>query len=233
MSEPGRLTSADIEGRDLVVILPLGSWEQHGPHLPLDTDTLIINAVVAGAVDSHPLAENFFVAPTLPVTASDEHAGFAGGLSTGTSALADTVVAICRSASTWAAGIIVANGHGGNFDALKAISSALAHEGIRHSAWSLPSYAGGDMHAGRTETSVMLHLDPSTVRLDLIPPDSDATVTVEQLRTSGVKSASPSGVLGRPSRASAEHGEQVMTAYRQSLAEHMSVCADEWLNVHR
>lgn len=231
MSESVGLTSADIEGRDVIVLLPLGSWEQHGPHLPLDTDSVIISAVVSRAVQSHQFADRFVVAPTLPVTASDEHAGFAGGLSTGTSALVDAVVAICRSASEWARGVLVVNGHGGNFDALRAIASALDHEGIRHSMWSLPSYPGGDMHAGRTETSVMLHIDATNVRLDRLPADSDPNVTVDQLRTSGVKSASPSGVLGQPSLASADHGQQVMAAYRQSLADHMSVCAVEWLNV--
>jgi mycofactocin system creatininase family protein len=228
MSERHSPTSTDIEGRNPIVILPLGSWEQHGPHLPLDTDSLIINAVVESAVRSHPHADDFFVAPTLPITASDEHAGFAGGLSTGTSALVDAVVAICRSASAWARGVLIANGHGGNIDALRSISSALDHERIRHSVWSLPSYAGGDMHAGRTETSVLLHLDATSVRHDLIPPDSDPDVTVDRLRESGVKASSPSGVLGRPSEATKQHGESVMNAYRTSLTERMSTCVEEW-----
>ena len=235
MSDALRPTSADLDGRDVIVILPLGSWEQHGPHLPLDTDTVIIDAVVAGAVRAHPQAGQFVVAPTLPVTASDEHAGFAGGLSTGTAPLVGAVVAICRSASAWARGVLLANGHGGNFDALGSVSSALDHEGIRHSVWSLPSYAGGDMHAGRTETSVMLHLDPGNVRLDSIPrgPDPGPGVTVARLRAEGVKSVSPSGVLGQPDGATAEHGRQVMATYCRSLSGQMSACAAEWLNVQQ
>jgi creatinine amidohydrolase len=233
MSDTLRPTSADLDGRDVIVILSLGSWEQHGPHLPLDTDTVIIDAVVAGAVRTHPCAGQFVVAPTLPVTASDEHAGFAGGLSTGTSPLVDSVVAICRSASAWATGVLVANGHGGNFDALKQISSALDHEGIRHSVWSLPPYTGGDMHAGRTETSVMLHLDAANVRLDRIPHDSDPGITIDHLRAEGVKSASPSGVLGRPASATADHGRQVMDAYIRSFTDRMTSCAAEWLDSAR
>lgn len=231
MSESRRITSGDIDGRDVIVILPLGSWEQHGPHLPLDTDSVIIDAVVARATQSHALAESFVVAPTLAITASDEHSGFAGGLSTGTAALADAVVAICRSAATWAQGVLIANGHGGNFDALRAISSALDHERIRHSIWSLPSYSGGDMHAGHTETSVMLHLDKRSVRSELIPDIDQTKVSVEQLRESGVKATSPSGVLGRPSSATAEHGAEVMFTYCTSFSDRMSACAADWLNV--
>lgn len=233
MTEPGRLTSADIEGRDVIVILPLGSWEQHGPHLPLDTDSIIIDAVVTRTVQSHPHGDLFVVAPTMPITASDEHAGFAGGLSTGTAALADAVVAVGRSASAWAAGVVIANGHGGNADALHAIASALGHESVRHSVWSLPAYRGGDMHAGRTETSLMLHLDASHVRLDRIPPGSDTEISVDDLRAKGVRATSSSGVLGRPSLASAEHGEQVMTAYLESFTNHLTERAVEWLNVRR
>ena len=153
-----------------IVLLPLGSFEQHGPHLPLDTDTIIIDAVVAQALrDSQIKTDSFMVAPTIAISASDEHAGFPGTLSTGSAALADSVVAICRSAS-WAQGVCIVNGHGGNTDALASISSALTYENIRHSMWSLPSYEGADMHAGHTETSVMLHVAPAKVQTDLIAP---------------------------------------------------------------
>ncbi|MFN5650364.1 MAG: creatininase family protein, partial [Actinomycetes bacterium] len=97
----------------MLVVVPLGSWEQHGPHLPPDTDSVIISAVVAAAAGGR---EGITVAPTLGITASDEHAGFGGTLSIGTEATAAAVVAIARSAS-WASGVLFANGHGGNADA--------------------------------------------------------------------------------------------------------------------
>lgn len=230
MTESRRITARDLENRDVVVVLPLGSWEQHGPHLPLDTDTVIITSVVSAAVQTHPMTERLLVAPAVSITASDEHAGFPGGLSTGTEALVGSVVAVCRSASQWARGVVIANGHGGNSDALTSIASALDHERITHSVWSLPSYAGGDMHAGLTETSLMLHLDAPSVRLDEIPVDSDPGITVDDLRTHGVQAVSPSGVLGRPSRATAGHGEKVFAAYRDSLSAHLTDRLGEWLN---
>ena len=231
MSERARITSPDITPGTRVLLLPLGSWEQHGPHLPLDTDSVIVSAVVSAAMASCTVREHFVVAPVLPVTASDEHDGFPGGLSTGSEALAAALVAICRSAAQWARGIIIVNGHGGNGDALRQACHALTHESIRHSVWSLPGYSGGDMHAGRTETSVMMHLDPASVRTGLIPVDVPEGATVDELRQGGVKGVSQSGVLGQPGLASAEHGHAVLTMYRDSLLAHMTLRADEWLNV--
>ena len=218
-----------------VLVLPLGSFEQHGPHLPLDTDTIIIDSVVAQALrDSHIIADSFMVAPTVAISASDEHAGFPGTLSTGSAALADSVVAICRSAS-WTQGICIVNGHGGNTDALARIGSALTYEKIRHSIWSLPSYEGADMHAGHTETSVMLHIDPAKVQIDRIEPGTigDASSLVAQMRTSGVVGVSTNGVLGDPTTATSEHGVAVMKLYSSSLAAHLATLTKEWLGVRQ
>ena len=218
-----------------VLVLPLGSFEQHGPHLPLDTDTIIIDSVVAQALrDSHIIAGSFMVAPTVAISASDEHAGFPGTLSTGSAALADSVVAICRSAS-WAQGICIVNGHGGNTDALARIGSALTYEKIRHSVWSLPSYEGADMHAGHTETSVMLHIEPAKVQIDRIEPGTigDASSLVAQMRTSGIVGVSTNGVLGDPTTATSEHGVAVMKLYSSSLAAHLATLTKEWLGVRQ
>lgn len=218
-----------------VLVLPLGSFEQHGPHLPLETDTIIIDAVVAQALrDSQIKAGSFMVAPTVAISASDEHAGFPGTLSTGSAALADSVVAICRSAS-WAQGICIVNGHGGNSDALARIGSALTYEKIRHSIWSLPSYEGADMHAGHTETSVMLHIDPAKVQIDRIEPGTigDASSLVAQMRTSGVVGVSTNGVLGDPTTATSEHGVAVMKLYSSSLAAQLATLTTEWLGVRQ
>ena len=215
-----------------ILLLPLGAWEQHGPHLPFDTDTIIIDSVVTHALSDTQVDEDAFViAPTFAISASDEHIGFPGTLSTGTEPLVQSVVAICRSAS-WSLGVCIVNGHGGNADALARISSALTYEKIRHSIWSLPSYDGSEMHAGHTETSVMLYVAPGTVQTDRIERGTvgDASALVTQMRTSGVAGVSTNGVLGDPTTATREHGIAVMNLYSSSLIAHLATLSSNWLS---
>lgn len=222
-------TSSELSERTPLLILPLGAWEQHGPHLPLDTDTIIINRVVSDVIADQVLSNiDLVVAPTIAITASDEHQGFAGTLSAGTQALKDSVVAICRSAS-WARGICIVNGHGGNTDSLAAITSALQYENITHSIWSLPSYAGGDMHAGHTETSLLLHIAPEQVRdltLQSGAPFTDNIV--EAMREHGVQGISENGIIGDATTATASHGIAVLNLYSRSLLEHVMACHRDW-----
>ena len=216
--------SPDIKDDNTIVILPLGAWEQHGPHLPLATDTLIIDAVIDHAVNAEfLLSDKFLLAPTLSITASDEHQGFPGTLSTGTQALTDSVIAICRSAS-WARSICIVNGHGGNADALKKIASALDHEKVSYSIWSLPSYSGSDMHAGRTETSLMLYLDSSQVKMSHLESGATGSSTelIEAMRVGGVSSLAPNGIIGDATTATSEHGKEVLDLYVGSLRAHLT-----------
>ena len=213
-----------------IVLLALGSWEQHGAHLPFDTDTVIIESVVDAAIRSvDPESTQFSVVPTIGVTASDEHNGFAGTLSIGTNALSDAVVSIARSAS-WARGICIVNGHGGNADALKLIHSALNYENIRHSIWSLPYYEGADMHAGHTETSLMLHLAPDTVRMDLaeVGAVGDSEMLIERMRAGGIKEVSSNGVVGDPTNATAAHGATMLSFYADHLTKLLLQIQTSW-----
>ena len=225
----GSATSAEIAESRPILLLPLGAWEQHGPHLPLDTDTMIITRVIADVLRHADLRTvNVMSAPAISITASDEHHGFPGTLSTGTQALKDSVVAICRSAS-WATGVCIANGHGGNADALAAITSALAYEEITHSVWSLPSYSGGDMHAGHTETSLLLHIAPNEVRSNVIARGAthDAGL-IDAMRDGGVQAVSENGIIGDASTATASHGKAVLDLYTNSLRAHVLECHREW-----
>lgn len=208
-----------------IVIVPLGSWEQHGPHLPSSTDSLIIGSVVELAARGR----NVVVAPVMHITASDEHRGFAGTLSVGTETMAASVVAIARSAG-WARGVLFANGHGGNADALSAARDAMSHEGLRHCVWSLPGYEGADAHAGRTETSVMLHLFPHEVRMDLAAAGNTASSSdlIGSMRDGGVRAVSGNGVLGDPTTATAEHGAAVVRMWVASLAETIDSLDSGW-----
>jgi creatinine amidohydrolase len=225
----GSATSAEIAESRPMLLLPLGAWEQHGPHLPLDTDTIIITRVIADVLRHEDLQTvNAMTAPAISITASDEHDGFPGTLSTGTQALKDSVVAICRSAS-WAQGVCIVNGHGGNADALVAITSALTYEKITHSIWSLPSYIGGDMHAGHTETSLLLHIAPHEVRTNVIARGAThGAGLVEAMRTGGVQAVSENGIIGDASTATATHGKAVLDLYATSLRTHVLACHQEW-----
>ena len=120
------------------------------------------------------------VTPPLTITASGEHQGFAGTLSIGTDALTAVVIELVRSAD-WADGVVLVNGHGGNVDAVTAAVRTLTGEGRRVRAW-WPSVPGGDAHAGRTETSLLLHLDPSCVDRTMLAPG--ATAPLAELPTS-------------------------------------------------
>lgn len=209
-----------------LVVVPLGSWEQHGPHLPPDTDTVIISAVVAAATAGR---QGITVAPTLGITASDEHAGFGGTLSIGTEATAAAVVAIARSAS-WASGVLFANGHGGNADALTIAREAMDHEGLVHDVWSLPPYDGADLHAGRTETSVMLHIAPGSVDMSRAVAGTGGAAhdLLATMREGGLRAVSPTGVLGDPTTATADHGRAVFAMWVGSLAQRLDRLSSGW-----
>ncbi|GAA1949233.1 mycofactocin biosynthesis peptidyl-dipeptidase MftE [Nocardioides panacihumi] len=189
------------------VLVPVGSTEQHGPHLPLDTDTTIARAV---ADELGPLL-GARVAPAVPYGASGEHQAFAGTISIGTEALTSVLVELARSLTVWAAQVVFVNGHGGNLDALEAAVTLLRAEG-RHVSWLPCATPGGDLHAGRSETSLMLRLDPTRVRLNLAEAGNTGSLRelLPRLRAGGVAAVSANGVLGDPVGASAAEGEQLL-----------------------
>ncbi|WP_338071652.1 mycofactocin biosynthesis peptidyl-dipeptidase MftE [Actinomadura bangladeshensis] len=210
-----------------LVLVPVGSTEQHGPHLPLSTDTVIAQAVAERAADARP-GERVLVAPAIPYGASGEHAGFPGTVSIGHAVLDAMLVETVRSLALWAGKVVFVNGHGGNVPTLDAAVGRMRAEG-HDTAWTGCDVPGGDAHAGFTETSVMLHLAPHLVRpfgavtgntrpLGELMPD---------LVARGVRAASPSGVLGDPAGASADRGREIVAAMVTSIAGRVAGgCAD-------
>jgi mycofactocin precursor peptide peptidase len=190
-----------------LLLVPLGSTEQHGPHLPLDTDTRIAVAVAEGVARRWP---NAMVAPAVSYGSSGEHAGFPGTLSIGQEATERLVVELVRSADRFG-GVVLVSGHGGNAEPLARASDLLAAEGRRVLVWPVRAPAG-DAHAGRTETSLLLAIAPELVRLDRAQAGNPAPLDdlLPALRADGVRAVSPNGVLGDPAGASADEGRTLL-----------------------
>lgn len=192
---------------DALALIPVGSLEQHGPHLPLDVDTVIAAAVATGTAAI--LGPTVLVTPAVAFGASGEHQDFAGTVSAGSAALESYLLELGRSLGTWCPRLVFVNGHGGNLDALGAAVGILRREG-RDAAW-LPC-EHGDIHAGRGETSLMLRLEPARVYTDRIRVGAmqDLTALLPAMRAGGVRAVSASGVLGDPRGATAEEGARIL-----------------------
>ncbi|OBG57182.1 mycofactocin system creatininase family protein [Mycolicibacterium fortuitum] len=217
----GNSTSRQLRSMSPMLIIPVGSTEQHGPHLPLDTDTRIASAV------GHALLERLdgvsatdrVVAPAVPYGASGEHEGFPGTVSIGTEALRLLLLEYGRSASSWASRLVFVNGHGGNVEALAAATALLRQEG-RDAGWVPCMVEGADAHAGHTETSVLLHISPGDVWADELAPGNTAPLAelMPAMRRGGIAAVSEVGVLGDPTTATAAEGERI-------FAEMVNGCA--------
>lgn len=198
----------------LTVLVPVGSTEQHGPHLPLDTDTVIAVAVATRAAGRLVAGgREAVVAPAIAYGSSGEHQDFPGTSSIGTGVLRDLVVELTRSIATWAARVVFVNAHGGNVSALRGAVAQLVHEG-HDVAWVPCATEEVDLHAGRTETSLLLHLAPWNVRLDRAEAGSMGTLDelLPLMMDGGVKAVSANGVLGDPAGATAAEGARVLRA---------------------
>ncbi len=199
-----------------LLLVPLGAVEQHGHHLPLATDTTVACAVAEAAVDD---LDGALLAPALAYGASGEHEDFPGTVSIGTEALTGLLVEYGRSACRWVGRLVLVNGHGGNLDALRTAGAQLRAEG-REVAWFPCGVAGADAHAGRTETSLMLHVEPDAVREDRAVAGETTPIAelLPRLRAEGVRAVSPTGVLGDPAGASAEEGAELLAGMAGRLA---------------
>lgn len=205
-----------------LLLVPLGSTEQHGPHLPFTVDTEVA-AAVAREVG---LRLGAVVAPVLAYGSSGEHQQFAGTLSIGQDALRLLLIELVRSARTWAARVVFITGHGGNVPVLSDVVPSLRPEG-HDVAWLGLGVEGGDAHAGRIETSLMLQLAPERVGPFAQVEGSTAPLTdlMPRLRAGLLRETAPSGVLGDPRGATAEEGAALLAQFVDDAARRIERAA--------
>lgn len=226
---------ASIDKETAIVLLPTGATEQHGSHLPVGTDSIILSTLIDKFIEKESFNEGSIIfAPPLFIGKSNEHMGFAGTLTYGTqtfySMLHDIAKAIAQSGFKK---LVLLNSHGGNTDMLNMISRDLRidfdMDVFVFDWWFTPfwnkgleglkeSGTYGVFHACELETSLMLHARPETVHMELAvdedPVESlrdNPFVTILGPYNAGWKTSdiTKSGVIGAPTLATAEKGKKL------------------------
>jgi len=203
-------------------LLPIGATEQHGHVLPVGTDWMVATEVALGVA-----AElSAYVLPTLPVGTSMEHRGGAGTAWLRPGTLAAVVRDIVESCAVWGmTKVAVLSGHGGNFILGPTVRELNADNPDRltvlvpESVMWAGSLTADDLHAGTTETSIACHL----FGLQAPGPEADVVPAArrEDLNHRSLLSISPTGVWGKPSAATSEHGEAVLGQMIESVTEYL------------
>ncbi|MFJ6769959.1 creatininase family protein [Kitasatospora sp. NPDC091257] len=228
-------TSADERARaSRVAVLPVGSFEQHGSHLPLSTDTLVACAIA----DAIAHAYNLFLLPPITIACSQEHAAWPGTVSIRAQTLITMVTDIASSVrSSGVEHLVVVNGHGGNYvlaNIVQEANTAGPRMALfpRREDWAAARTAAGlessaheDMHAGEIETSVLMHLWPELVGAGYATADHVAERP--HLLVLGLQASTASGVVGRPSLGTPAKGEAVLRALTSGFAETLRVLTGE------
>jgi mycofactocin precursor peptide peptidase len=210
---------------DAVLLVPIGSTEQHGPHLPLSTDTDIAKALCDRVAESPDV--DVIIAPEIAYGASGEHAGYAGTISIGQDALEFLIVELGRSASETFERILLVSAHGGNAGPVHRAAALLQSESRDVRAFQ--ARWDGDAHAGRTETSIQLALQPERVQMDLavVGDTRPLAEILPTMRSGGVMAVSASGVLGDPTDASPSEGATLLKQLCTDLRSVLSSWTDE------
>jgi len=234
--ELGRLDAGRV-----IAILPVGAIEQHGPHLPVCTDACIGQGIALRALALLPESLPVTVLPMLPVGKSDEHLAFAGTLTLS----AETLIRLwtevgCSVARAGLRKLVLLNSHGGQVSIMDIVARDLR---VRHAMMVVAYswYAGGlpaglfdeaevrhGIHAGAIETSMMLHLRPDLVRMDLAadfsPLMSELAADYRQLSPTGAgrlawmaQDLHPSGACGDARDADADRGRALVEHAAQTL----------------
>jgi creatinine amidohydrolase len=239
------LTSPEVAALDrdrTVLVLPLGSVEQHGNHMPIGTDTLLAHAVSLAAAER--ASAQVAVLPPPWYGFSPHHMRFAGSITL----RAETLMALAQDVvgSLVTHGfrrILIVNGHGGNAGVIDLLASTLGHEHYGKARIAALTYftlareaiarlrqsePGGMGHACEFETAMVQHIRPELVKVELAvtsyPDPGSRYLTTDLLGGSAVRTyldfadLSPSGVLGDPSLSTAEAGAEFFAVAVRELA---------------
>jgi creatinine amidohydrolase len=223
LSELSRVEAGARGAAGAVCLLPVGSLEQHGEHLPVGTDSLLAETVCLRAAEL--ARRDVVVAPTVWTGLSPHHVRLGVTVSLEPELLLELTRSVVRCLRAWFPQVVVVNGHGGNRGWLEALG--LAEECPVVNYWELvdpallrdlfPVDLGSIGHAGQAETSAMLAVAPGLVgggaagaAFEPIVKENDPFRLPDMGAT---------GVLGDPSTASAEAGERFVAAASAGLAE--------------
>lgn len=199
-----------------ILAVPLGSTEQHGPHLPLSTDTDLAVALCDRLAQAR---SDVLIAPAVAYGSSGEHAGFSGTLSIGQAAVQLLITELGRSARETFSRLVFVSAHGGNTAPVARAVSVLRRESL-DVLLHVPQWAG-DPHAGHEETSMLLSLSPPLVQMDRAVR-GDVRPLLETwalLRSGGVRAVTATGVLGDPRRATAADGQRLLAELSDRLID--------------
>ncbi|MEZ0325838.1 MAG: creatininase family protein [Fimbriimonas sp.] len=239
-----RLTWQDVEqlSREIVVLLPTGSLEQHGPHLPLFTDSLLATAV-AEAVEAR-IPESVLLTPTLWLGASGHHLAFSGSLSNDFDSYMGAIASIAESLIPHGFHkFFVLNGHGGNTEpngmilrTLKSrhLTCTFGHSGCFGYATEVVSQVMEGpfkdiRHSCEAEVSLMMHLHPDLVRTEKLRDDGLTGEPPIRGLIHHFDEMTEQGSLGFATYANAEKGRAIFEASVDGVAREMKALAEGYV----
>lgn len=229
---PTSTSTSEAERTARVAVLPVGSLEQHGDHLPLSTDTIVACAVAERVATAYGLR----LLPPITFSCSHEHAAWPGTVSLRASTLITLIEDIAGSLrASGTEKLVIINGHGGNYvlsnvvqEANTAFPRSMAlfpgrgDWNAARSAAEMKSNSSEDMHGGELEVSILLHVAPDQVQDGYQTDDHEATDR-PHLLTLGMEAYTTNGIIGRPSLATAEKGEVALDALTERFEEYLKV----------
>lgn len=229
---------ADLVKKKPLLVLPVGAVEQHGPHLPVYTDTLIAEGALSAAFEHLSEEDGIWLLPPLAYGKSTEHEGWSGTISLSAATLLSVIMDIALSLHRQQFDrLVLFNSHGGNVDLLnmaaRDIRAATGMMVFRLDAGSL--HAGAELldererfvgiHGGDSETSQVMRLQPHWVEKDAIPQELPALDPSSLLHFKNKRFAwlmsdiSESGICGNAELATAEKGGQIIEEAAREIAE--------------